>query len=62
VLAFLNSHIDISDTSYTENLTLIINNPNAQDAQVVISSGWNNFVNTTLTVPAQGTVRVRPIL
>ncbi len=60
VLAFLNQHLNIDDTTYTENLTLIINNANANDsATVLISSIFPDFANLTVSVPPRSTLRVQ---
>jgi hypothetical protein len=59
VFAFLNQHLRDDDTSYTENLTLIINNPNANEsADVSITSIYPDFVTQNVTVPPRSSLRV----
>ncbi|EYC20357.1 hypothetical protein Y032_0022g586 [Ancylostoma ceylanicum] len=50
VFSFLNSHLNAKDTSYTENLSLIITNPTDQNALITINSPYPSFTNISLTV------------
>ncbi|RCN46039.1 hypothetical protein ANCCAN_07905 [Ancylostoma caninum] len=50
VFSFLNSHLSAKDTSYTEDLSLIITNPMNQDALITINSPYPSFKNVSLTV------------
>jgi len=45
----------MNDTSYSENLNIIITNPNSQDASVSLTSPSQLFTNQTTTVSAQST-------
>jgi hypothetical protein len=54
IMAFINSHQVISDNSHYENLTLIVNNPNAVPADITVSSIYPDFTTISTQVPANG--------
>lgn len=51
IMAFPNAHLNLTDTSYTENLTLIVNNPSTTlTANITVSSIFPDFITIQVSV------------